>query len=105
MYRRTLAGRTELEDLTGTGVRWFRSPYGAQNLPTYRAIRRAGVVPVVWSAAAHDWENRPEPELAAIAATARAGDVLLAHDGLRRPGGRGGPRAGARTSTGAGSRV
>jgi peptidoglycan/xylan/chitin deacetylase (PgdA/CDA1 family) len=85
VYRRTVAGRAELEDLTGRAVHWFRSPYGAQTLPTWRAIRRAGVMPVVWSGCAHDWEDRPEGELAAFATTARAGDVLLAHDGFAGP--------------------
>ena len=39
--QRTRDGRTrsELEDLAGVPVKWFRPPYGSQNGPTWQAVR------------------------------------------------------------------
>lgn len=78
---RTRDGKNELEDLAGQQIRWFRPPYGAQRPSTWAAIRAAGLMPVVWSDAAQDWQDDPVDEIAARAATVRSGSVLLLHDG------------------------
>lgn len=86
VLRRTRAGRTELEDLAGVKVRWFRAPYGAQLLSTWWSIRRAGLEPVGWGPTLADWEAKPEPVLAARAlAGLRPGDILLSHDAWPGP--------------------
>jgi peptidoglycan/xylan/chitin deacetylase (PgdA/CDA1 family) len=78
---RTRDGRRELEDLAGQQVRWFRPPYGAQRPSTWAAIRSTGLVPVVWSDEAADWQDDTVDEITARTAGVRRGSVLLLHDG------------------------
>ena len=78
---RTAAAARELEALTGTPVRWFRPPYGAQTPLTWLAVRRAGLVPVMWGPTTWDWRDVPQDERVRKALQgARAGAVVLAHD-------------------------
>ena len=78
---RTAAAADELEALTGTPVRWFRPPYGAQTPLTWLAVRRAGLVPVMWGPTTWDWRDVPQDERVRKALQgARAGAVVLAHD-------------------------
>jgi peptidoglycan/xylan/chitin deacetylase (PgdA/CDA1 family) len=79
--KRTRDGRRELEDLAGQQVRWFRPPYGAQRPGTWAAIRSTGLVPVVWSDEAADWQDDTVDEITARTASVRSGSVLLLHDG------------------------
>lgn len=78
---RTRDARNELEDLVGQPIRWFRPPYGAQRPTTWAAIRSTGLMPVVWSDEARDWQDDTIDEIAARTATVRRGSVLLLHDG------------------------
>lgn len=83
---RTLAARRELEQLAGVPVRWFRPPYGSQTPLTWLATRRAGLMPVMWTATTWDWRQaRHEERLARALAGARPGGILLAHDGFAGP--------------------
>lgn len=78
--------RRRLEAVAGRPVRWFRPPFGSQNLRTYRAVRRAGLDVVVWGPEGADWD---EPEAERVAAkltrTCTAGAVVLLHDGMCPP--------------------
>lgn len=83
VYQRTARGKAELEDLLGTPVRWFRPPFGAQSIGTWRAVKRCGLEPVVWGPTAWDWLDLPVDDLAKRAMERMsAGSVLLAHDGF-----------------------
>lgn len=78
---RTASAAHELAALTGTPVRWFRPPYGAQTPVTWLAVRRAGLVPVMWGPTTWDWRDVPQDERVRKALQgARAGAVVLAHD-------------------------
>jgi peptidoglycan/xylan/chitin deacetylase (PgdA/CDA1 family) len=78
---RTAAAATELEALTGTPVRWFRPPYGAQTPAGWLAVRRSGLVPVLWGPTTWDWRDvAQEDRVAKARQGARAGAVVLAHD-------------------------
>jgi peptidoglycan/xylan/chitin deacetylase (PgdA/CDA1 family) len=80
---RLRAAREQLEQVSGAPVQWFRPPFGAQTLPTYLAVRRAGLRVVVWSADARDWVDRPPARVAADALAAlHPGAILLFHDTL-----------------------
>ena len=80
-YRRTAAGRAELEDLVGAGVRWFRPPHGAQSPSTWLAARRARLTPVLWGPTTWDWRDLPQDVRVGKAQEGvRAGAVVLAHD-------------------------
>lgn len=76
-------GVSRLQALTGVPVRYFRPPYGAQNLATFIAARRLGLEVVVWSADCDDWSQHPPERIAGKAiAQATPGAVLLLHDTL-----------------------
>ena len=76
-------GKAELEDATGREVRWFRPPYGDQSPGTWRAIRRAGLQSVIWSATSWDWNRDVDNDTRVRTATMslRSGTVILLHDG------------------------
>lgn len=81
--RRCADGRAELEDLTAQPVHWMRPPYGAQTLSTSLAIRRAGLTPVLWGASSWDWKPiAQDVRVARVREAARAGSILLCHDGF-----------------------
>lgn len=87
VHRRTRDGKSELENLTGRPVRWFRAPYGALLPAHWTAVRRTGLMPVAWGPTPSDWVELPEEELAAEAMRGcAAGEILLAHDGMAGPG-------------------
>jgi peptidoglycan/xylan/chitin deacetylase (PgdA/CDA1 family) len=84
--RRTREGRAELEDLVGRRIRWFRPPYGRQTPATWRAVRRAGVMPVLWGPTTWDWRDvSPAERIEAAVRDIRPGAILLAHDGWAGP--------------------
>ena len=73
--------RGELETVTGRPVRWFRPPWGAQNLRSLAMTRRAGMRTLLWSVDSHDWKGIPgEGPLLTPADELRPGSVLLLHD-------------------------
>lgn len=76
-------GKGELEDAIGREVRWFRPPYGDQSPATWRAIRRAGMTSVIWSATSWDWNPQVDNDTRVAMATMsmRPGSIVLLHDG------------------------
>ena len=86
VFQRTRDGRRQLEDLTGTPVRWFRPPYGEQRLRSYGMVRAAGMEVVMWSTVGDDWlPQRPERAAELIVPNVRPGDIVLLHDGWEPP--------------------
>jgi peptidoglycan/xylan/chitin deacetylase (PgdA/CDA1 family) len=84
--RRAREGRAELEDITGRRVRWFRPPYGKQNVPQWQQVTSAGLMPVSWAADMSDWHD--VPQAARVRAAMRAGHpgaIVLGHDGFAGP--------------------
>jgi peptidoglycan/xylan/chitin deacetylase (PgdA/CDA1 family) len=78
-----VAAKARLEHLAGTPVHWFRPPFGSQSIATYVAARRAGLMPVVWTAEGEDWVERPATEVAdRVVERLRPGGIVLLHDGL-----------------------
>lgn len=75
-----LRGRQILEDLTGKPVRWFRPPFGAQTVETWRATVAARMTPVGWNLEFGDWMDQPIDELCSPVRAASKGDILLLHD-------------------------
>lgn len=82
VFARTSAARDELEDLSGRRVRWVRPPYGRQSPLTYLALRRTGLMPVLWSASLRDTVDGTATERVDTALSLTTpGAILLAHDG------------------------
>ena len=49
--------RKDLEVVTGSPVRWFRAPYGAEGMRSLPVIRFAGMKSLNWSVDTHDWKG------------------------------------------------
>lgn len=73
--------RAELEDFAATRIRWFRPPYGAQSLRSWRAVKAAGMEPVLWGPTLADWRDAPHDERLRLALAAEQGAIILGHDG------------------------
>ena len=77
-----LEGRRAVTRAAGAAPTWFRPPYGTQTIDTVVASRLLRMRPVMWSAYAAEWEDRPLHECVARAADALVpGGILLLHDG------------------------
>jgi peptidoglycan/xylan/chitin deacetylase (PgdA/CDA1 family) len=49
----------ELEQITGSRVRYFRPPFGYRRPATFSIAREIGLTPVTWNAIANDWMGKP----------------------------------------------
>ncbi len=67
----------------GTAVTLMRPPYGDQSLASYRAARRQGLTPVIWSVVGADWADEDGATIAArILQGLHPGAIVLLHDSL-----------------------
>lgn len=68
---------------TGTRPTVFRPPYGEYNADVLTAARQLGLITVIWSATANDWDN-PQPSAEVIASrilgAAQNGAIFLLHE-------------------------
>jgi len=81
--RELRTARDRLEEVAGVPVRWFRPPFGSQSVATYFAARRAGLLPVVWTAWGEDWVDQPAAQVAErVMDGVVDGGIVLLHDGL-----------------------
>lgn len=84
--RRTQSGKAELEDMTGRRLSWMRPPYGRQTLDSWRAVRAAGLEPVMWGPTTWDSRHILQSERVSKAMEGTVpGSILLAHDGYAGP--------------------
>lgn len=82
---RSRDGRAELEDAVGQPVRWLRPPYGRLDLPSWAAVRSAGMLPVLWGPSTEDAVPATHEQRVRRAEAAEPGAILLAHDGFAGP--------------------
>jgi peptidoglycan/xylan/chitin deacetylase (PgdA/CDA1 family) len=73
-----------VEDVTGVAPTVVRPPYGHRDARFYRVARELGLVPVLWSVDTIDYAGLAADRVERRAARARAGDVVLFHDGNAR---------------------
>jgi peptidoglycan/xylan/chitin deacetylase (PgdA/CDA1 family) len=75
-------GAAVVADATGVAVSWHRPPYGIYSPAGLRAVRQAGLAPLLWSRWGKDWRRLTTPARIAGRAThgVIAGDVILLHD-------------------------
>nr|WP_211177301.1 polysaccharide deacetylase family protein [Pseudonocardia acidicola] len=69
-------------EVTGQRPRWYRPPYGVFAAGAARAARRAGLVPVLWTAWGRDWSARASASsiVAAVGRRPASGGTVLLHD-------------------------
>jgi peptidoglycan-N-acetylglucosamine deacetylase len=75
-------GVAVVQDATGAALRLHRPPYGIYSPAALRAVREAGLAPLLWSRWGKDWRKFTTPARIARRATRGliAGDVILLHD-------------------------
>lgn len=71
-----------IEEVTGTGVRWFRPPYGGVALPSWFAAMKTGLQMVLWTTWGIDWRHDSTGETVAanVDRTFHPGATVLLHD-------------------------
>jgi peptidoglycan/xylan/chitin deacetylase (PgdA/CDA1 family) len=76
-------GRQAIIDATGRPPAAYRPPHGLFNLSAWIGAEKLGMRRTLWSASARDWADDASPEsiTARALAGARAGAVILMHDG------------------------
>lgn len=72
---------TIIAGVTGAPARYFRPPMGFKSPPVFAAARGAGLRVVTWTRRTLDGVVADPARIAARGAAARAGDILLLHDG------------------------
>ncbi len=75
-----------IRDASGFTPCTFRPPYGARSALLDADVRSLGMRSILWSIDTNDWRLPGADRIARVALTARAGDIILMHDG-------GGPRS------------
>ncbi len=71
-----------IEDATGVRPRLARPPCGVRTPAYFAAARELGLRTVQWDVAGFDWTRRRAPAIArAVLGGARAGSIILLHDG------------------------
>lgn len=74
-----------LEQAVGAHSNLFRPPFGGRTPQALRAVRRCGLVPVLWSVSGRDWEAKSAAYIESkILRRVEGGDVILLHDGGHR---------------------
>jgi peptidoglycan-N-acetylglucosamine deacetylase len=74
-----------LEQAVGAHSKLFRPPYGGRTPQALRAVRRCGLVPVMWSVSGWDWEAKSAAEIEnKVMGSVEGGEVILLHDGGHR---------------------
>jgi peptidoglycan-N-acetylglucosamine deacetylase len=67
--------------ITGKPVQFMRPPYGAQSARVRTLAGRQGLVTTLWSIDTADWTRPGVAAIIARALAARAGEIVLLHDG------------------------
>ena len=75
-------GVAVVQEATGAALRLHRPPYGIYSPAALRAVREAGLAPLLWSRWGKDWRKFTTPARITRRATRGliAGDVILLHD-------------------------
>jgi peptidoglycan-N-acetylglucosamine deacetylase len=81
----------ELQQITGTRVRFFRPPFGLRRPATLTIARSLGLIPVTWNVIGNDWLDLSAAQITErvtglVAKNDRSGNAtnLVLHDGSHR---------------------
>lgn len=75
-------GKSTLEGITGTNIRYMRPPHGFKDWSVINAIESAGLSTTNWSIIPRDWTNPGADVIAQrVLEQAQPGAIVLLHDG------------------------
>jgi peptidoglycan/xylan/chitin deacetylase (PgdA/CDA1 family) len=84
-YQDIMRCQKTVYDITGKKMKYFRPPFGKISFKTLVASRLAGLKIMMWTVDCKDWSCSTEAEAGIVAERiqqeARAGDIVLLHDG------------------------
>ena len=82
LQKNIATGKSSLEAITGTKIRFIRPPHGFKDWQTASVIQNAGLTMVNWSIIPRDWTNPGADTIAArVVNHVKPGDIVLLHDG------------------------
>jgi peptidoglycan/xylan/chitin deacetylase (PgdA/CDA1 family) len=70
-----------IEECCGVRPQLFRPPFGFRGPHLFPVVRWMGMEVIMWSVVARDWIVQPAERIAKRVKRARAGDIVLLHDG------------------------
>ncbi len=70
-----------IADATGIAPKYFRSPGGAWSKTVFHSVARHGMMPIDWDVDPRDWSRPGTKHIEHMMLDAKAGDILLCHDG------------------------
>jgi peptidoglycan/xylan/chitin deacetylase (PgdA/CDA1 family) len=74
---------SELAEISGVPIKYFRPPFGAQTVSTFLGERDAGLETVMWDVDSFDWRELDEVKVASdVVDRAEPGSIVLLHDTL-----------------------
>lgn len=77
-----------INNAAGAHSNLFRPPFGGRRPAVLRAIRRKGLIPVMWSVSSYDWRDSASAEVIQGNVNHqikdRSGNVILLHDGSHK---------------------
>ncbi len=79
--REIIEAKERIENAAGYSPRFFRSPGGDWNRYIFELCRSEGMMPIAWNIDPRDWSRPGTPHIRRAMLAAKAGDVLLCHDG------------------------
>lgn len=80
--RREIAQTSEaIHEATGLQVTQYRAPGGVWGPRVYAELARQQLIPVDWNIDPRDWARPGTPAIESAMLKARAGDIMLCHDG------------------------
>ncbi|MFC4905830.1 polysaccharide deacetylase family protein [Actinomadura gamaensis] len=81
IHREIMEAKERIEDAAGYSPKFFRSPGGDWNRYIFDLCRSQGMMPIAWNVDPRDWSRPGTEHIRRSMLTAKAGDVLLCHDG------------------------
>ena len=73
--------QTILKNITGTAPKLFRPPHGATNTTIGSVATANGLKQIIWDVDTQDWNGATTAAIVSKVSTAKAGQVVLMHDG------------------------
>jgi peptidoglycan/xylan/chitin deacetylase (PgdA/CDA1 family) len=81
LRREIIDARDDLQAVTGTPIRWFRPPYGAQSVRALPMLRSSGMATVNWTVDSDDWKGMgTDDPFRGHQDEIAPGGILLLHD-------------------------
>ncbi|RXI99905.1 polysaccharide deacetylase family protein [Anaerobacillus alkaliphilus] len=73
---------SQIEDITGYKVNYFRPPFGQYNEDTMSILDELDLIPMMWEISSYDWENKLTPNriIYNVVENIMDGSIILLHE-------------------------